>query len=205
LARTTQLGYDYYVCTGRSQPLRIGLPERCPSAYVPATALDTLVWQDLCRLCREPTLVTHELARAQAGEWLPQLLHARRQTLTKNLDHLTRQQTRLLDAYLAEIISQDEFTRKHQELTQTHNGLTQQLRQLEAQARQHLATAALASGVQAFCQRVEPSLDQLTFAQRRQLVELLIDRVIIDDHLLEIRYAIPTAEKGASSPFVICD
>jgi site-specific DNA recombinase len=50
--------------------------------------LDALVWQDLCRVLREPALITYELARAQMGEWLPQALHARRQTLRDVLAQL---------------------------------------------------------------------------------------------------------------------
>jgi site-specific DNA recombinase len=41
----------------------------------------------------------------------------------------------------------------------------------------------------------------LTFAQRRQLVELLIDRVVVNDAQVEIRYVIPTGPKGETTPF----
>ena len=44
-----------------------------------------------------------------------------------------------------------------------------------------------------FCGRIQPTLDVLTFQQRRQLVTLLIDRVIVDDEKVEIRYVIPTS------------
>jgi hypothetical protein len=61
--------------------------------------------------------------------------------------------------------------------------------------------AALSQGIEAFCQRLQPTLDQLTFAQRRQLVELLIDRVIVNDTQVEIRYVVPTGPKGETTPF----
>jgi hypothetical protein len=77
----------------------------------------------------------------------------------------------------------------------------QPLRQLDAQAQQHVNVAALAQGIEAFGQRMQPTLDQLTFAQRRQLVELLIDRVIVNDAQVEIRYVVPTGPKGETTPF----
>jgi site-specific DNA recombinase len=194
-------GYAYYVCRGRTDALRIANGARCTARYAPADALDQLVWQDLCGLLAEPTLITHELARAQAGEWLPQALQDRQRTLRSALAQLERQQTRLLEVYLAEVIARDEFERKHQELAQTQNGLTQQLRQLEAQAQKQVDTVKLASGIEDFCCRLQPTLAQLNFAQRRQLVELLIDRVIVDDHKVEIRYVIPTAPAGEQMPF----
>jgi site-specific DNA recombinase len=135
------------------------------------------------------------------GEWLPQALQARRQTLHDVLAQLERQQARLLDLYLAEVIERDEFERKRKKVAQTQHGLRQQLRQLDAQAQQHIDAAALAEGIENFCQRTQATLDQLTFAQRRQLVELLIDRVIVNDSQVEIRYVVPTGPKGETTPF----
>lgn len=122
-------------------------------------------------MLREPALITHERARAQRGAWLPQALQARRQTLRDVLAQLERPQARLLDLHLAEVIARAEFERKRQEVRQTHHGLTQQLRQLDAQAQQHVHVAALAQGIEALCQRLHPTRDHLTFAQRRPLVE----------------------------------
>ena len=135
------------------------------------------------------------------GEWLPQALHARRQTLRDILAQLERQQARLLDLYLAEGIEREEFARRRKEVAQSHHGFMQQLRQLDAQAQQHRNVAALAQGIEAFGQRRQPTVDKLTFAQRRQLVELLIDRVIVNDAQVEIRSVVPTGPKGETTPF----
>jgi site-specific DNA recombinase len=199
--RTLSPGYPYYFCRGRTDSLRVALGERCTARYAPAQALDELVWQDLCRVLSEPALITHELERAQMGEWLPQALQARRQTLRDVLAQLERQQARLLDLYLAEVIEREEFERRRKEVAQSQQGLTQQLRQLDAQAQQHVNVAALAEGIESFCQRMQPTLNALTFAQRRQLVELLIDRVIVNDVQVEIRYVVPTGPKGETTPF----
>jgi site-specific DNA recombinase len=199
--RFTNKRYHYYVCRGRSDALRQAKGERCTARYVPAKALDELVWQDLCHIVNDPSVIAHELERARSGEWLPQALQARRKTVHQALAQLERQQARLLDVYLAEVIGRDEFERKRQELSQTQKGLNQQLRQLDIQAQNRIDTLKLAENIQAFCQRLQPTLETLDFAQRRQLVELLIDRVIVDDEKVEIRYVIPTSPKGEKSRF----
>jgi site-specific DNA recombinase len=199
--RQISVGYSYYICHGRTDALGTAKAERCTARYVPAAALDLLVWQDLCRILTNPALVTHELARAQAGEWLPQALQDRQRTLRASVAQLERQQTRLLEVYLAEVIGRDEFERKQHELVQTQNGLTQQLRQLEVQAQKQLDVTKLATHINDFCQRLAPTLEQLSFAQRRQLVELLIDCVIVDNDKVEIRYVIPTGPHGEQTPF----
>jgi site-specific DNA recombinase len=199
--RCVRPDYPYYVCKGRTDSLRIAKDERCTARYAPAKTLDQLVWQDLCAVLADPDLITYELQRAQAGEWLPQALQSRRQSVKDALAQLERQQARLLEVFLAEVISRDEFERKRQELNRTQQGLSQQMRQLELQAQRQINTAKLATHIQDFCQRIQPTLDQLDFAQRRQLVELLIDRVIVDDANVEIRYVIPTSPKGEESRF----
>jgi hypothetical protein len=72
---------------------------------------------------------------------------------------------------MAEVIEREEFERKRKEVTQTYHGLTQQLRQLDAQTQQHVDVTSLAQGIEAFCRRTQPTLANLTFVQRRQLVE----------------------------------
>ena len=199
--RTLSPGYHYYLCRGRTDALRAARGERCTARFAPARALDELVWQDLCRILREPALITHALARAHGGEWLPQALQARRKTLREALTQLERQQARLLEVYLAEIIGRDEFERKRQEVTHTQHGLTQQLRQLEAQAQPQVDTAALAQGLEAVCRRLQPTLDQLTCAQRRPLGEVLIDHVSVTHDPVEIRSVVPTGPTGETTSF----
>jgi len=193
--------YAYYLCRGHTDALRAAQGQRCTARFAPAVALDDAVWQDLCRVIADPALLAHEVHRAHSGAWLPQALQARQQTVRAAVAQLERQQERLLAAYLAEIIDRAEFARKRQEILQTLNGLAQQLRHLEAQAQQQHDVAAVAHGLTDFCQHLQPTLDHLTFDQRRQLVELLIDRVIVDDGQVEIRYVIPTGPKGAEAPF----
>jgi site-specific DNA recombinase len=59
----------------------------------------------------------------------------------------------------------------------------------------------MVQSIAAFCQRVQAGLAQATFAQRRTLVELLIDRVLVANGDVEIRYAIPTHPRGEMTRF----
>ena len=59
----------------------------------------------------------------------------------------------------------------------------------------------MAHSVEAFCVRVASGLSVATIEQRRQLVELLIDRVIVTDGDVEIRYVIPTSPSSETVRF----
>ena len=121
--------------------------------------------------------------------------------MTKSLKQLEQQQERLLEVYLGEVIEREEFQRKRRELRDTQNALHRQLRQLEAQVQKQLDVAELASGIGDFCKRIQQTLSTLTFEQRRKLVTLLVDRVVVDDEKVEIRYVIPTSPAGEEKLF----
>ena len=199
--RQTAAGYRYYLCRGRTDPLRVAQGQRCTARYIPAGQLDELVWADLCALLTDPAQIARALARAQGGAWLPQELQARQATIGQALGQLERQQQRLLDAYLAEVIALAELDRKRQDLDRRRGTLLAQQRQLDAAARQKLELGAVAGGIEAFCQTVRAGLATATFEQRRLLAELLIDRVIITDGQVEIRYVLPTSPDGPHRPF----
>ena len=150
-------GYRYYLCRGRTDPLRAAEGRRCAARYIPAGQLDDLVWADLCALLTDPAQVTRALTRAQGGTWLPQELQARQAAIGQALGQLERQQQRLLDAYLAEVLGLPELQRKRQDLDRRHATLLAQQRQLDAAAGQKLELQAIADGIEAFCQAIRPA------------------------------------------------
>jgi site-specific DNA recombinase len=193
IARALDHGkYKYYVCSAKQHAIHSRKEHKCPARFIPTEQLDELVWQDLCDVLTHPDSITYALQRAHGGHWLPQELQARRQNLRRGREHLEKQVDRLTEAYLAEVIPLAEFQRRRIELEQKAQALASQEIHLASQIDRQLEVAALVISVEDFCQRIQTSLDNATFEQKRQLVELLVDRVIVTDEDVEIRYVIPT-------------
>jgi site-specific DNA recombinase len=201
MGRMQRKGYRYYVCRGRTDALRAAQGQRCTARYSPADQLDELVWRDLCAVMTNPEIIGYALERAHGGHWLPQELQAQLEALTKAAKQLERQQERLLDAYIANVIQLAELERKRKELTQKQEAIQKQTSQLQATATQRIALSQVAESIEAFCAQIRPVLEEASFEQKRQLVELLIDRVIVSDGEVEIRYVIPTQPEGSHVPF----
>jgi site-specific DNA recombinase len=182
----------YYSCTGKLPALFSHRERKCPSRLSPAERLDELVWADLCDLLAHPEQVSQALARAHGGQWLPQELQARQQGLRRGQVSLGQQLERLTDAYLAGVVSLDEYRRRRGDLERRQQQLEEQERRLVAQADRQKELAGLSNSIGEFCRRVRQGLDQASFEQRRSLVELLIDRVIVTDGDVEVRYVMPT-------------
>src|SRR5215510_2044441 len=189
------------MCRCSVQPLYSQRDRRCHARYSPAQQLDTLVWQDLCELLTHPESMLLALDRAQGGAWLPQELQARRATVRKATASVAQQLERLTDAYLHVILSRTEYQRRRQDLERQLQTLATQAQQLDAQVDRRAATAGLATSIADFCRRVHAGLAIATFEQKHTLVELLIDRVLVANGEVEIRYVLPTHPRSENIRF----
>jgi site-specific DNA recombinase len=202
VGRTVEKGkYRYYVCSGKAKPIHSRRLEKCPSRFAPASQLDDIVWQDLCHVLTHVNSLTLALERAQGGQWLPQELQAQRATLQQAKRTLDSQLERLTDAYLAAVVPLAEYERRRGDIEKRLTGLMNQEETLMAQVNQHAQAAQRIESVKAFAERISPTLEDATFEQKRQLVELLIDRVVVTNDDVDIRYAIPLTPESEQVRF----
>jgi site-specific DNA recombinase len=198
-ARTPE--YRYYVCRGKADPVQACRDEKCTARFIPARQLDELVWQDLGEVLMHPEILSFALMRAHGKHWLPQDLQARREALRRARQSLSTQEERWTEAYLRAVIALPEYERRRAELQMKLDALTAQENQLNHQVDQHAHLSALADSMASFCHRVQAGLASATFEQKRQLLALLIDRVVVTNDQVEIRYVIPTSKAGEQSRF----
>ena len=191
-ARATNGRNFYYLCNGKGHSTFSHRATCCPARHTPARQLDDLVWNDLCAMLAEPEPLARAVARAHGGAWLPQELLARRETLRQGQASLRQQLERLTDAYLRAVIPLDEYERRRRDIEQRVQALSGQEEQLRHDAARQQQLAGIAASLEGFRERVQASLTQASFEQRRQLVLLLVDRVIVTDADVEIRYVLPT-------------
>jgi site-specific DNA recombinase len=197
----TDTRYRYYRCLGKMAKVSSGRSGCCPARFIPATQLDELVWADLCAVLQHPELVTQALERAHSGAWVPQELRRRQATLRSVRASVARQRRRLLEAYLAEVIDLACFQRQDQGLAGQEADLLAREREVAAQGERLAEVSAIARSMTAVVEQLRVGLDQAGFEQRRQLVELLIDRVVVTDGHVEIRYVIPTTPGSTKTRF----
>jgi site-specific DNA recombinase len=186
----------YSIGTGKYLQVRQRTGTTCASRFVPAAQVDDLVWQDWCDLVRHPAVVAQALRRAPGGQWLPQERPARRRGVHRGRASLAQQLERLTEAYLGAVIPLPKYQRRRADRERRLEALARQEEQLGREADRLSAVAGLGASAEDFCRRVAAGLAGATFEHRRQLVELLIDRVVVTGDEVEIRYAIPTDERG---------
>jgi recombinase-like zinc beta ribbon protein len=193
--------YRYYRCRGKMAQVSSGRASCCPARFIPATQLDELVWADLCAVLQHPELVAQALERAHSGAWVPRELRRRQASLRQVRASVARQRQRLLEAYLAEVIDLACFQRQDRALAGQEADLLAREREVAAEGERLVQVSATAQSMTQVLEGLRIGLGQAGFEQRRQLVELLIDRVVVTDGQVEIRYVIPTTPGSTQTRF----
>ena len=150
-----------------------------------------MVWADIGQVRTDPAVLAEAIGRAQDGWRSDDARTARQRDLRRRRATLDRQRQRLIDAYTAEAMTLEELQVRGRALDARLADLAREEQQLAASAEQQARVAALATRVEAFRASVAQGLDQASFARRRELAALLIDRVLVDPPEVEIRYVIP--------------
>src|SRR4051812_38403884 len=201
MGRQRPPAYAYYLCRTKAQRRDLAPGERCPARYILARALEELVWADLCCVLEHPEMIAEAMERARGSHWLPQEWQARRANLQRGRASLSQQIERLTEAYLAGIVGLGEYERRRRETEARLLALEQQEQELLADAERQSETITLGAHADGFCQRVRDGLATADFERKRALLELLVDRVVVTDSAVEIRYIFPTSPEGERESF----
>ena len=193
--------YHYYLCRGKQAAVTSRHEQLCPSRFIPAAELDALVWADLCTVLQTPEILAEALQRARTGAWLPETVQQQHASIRTAHQSLERQQERLLDAYVAGLLDLAAFEKRQRGLADRMAELAARERELLAQGQRLLDTAKILASMTEVCARLRQNLEAATFEQRRAVVELLIDRVVVTDDEVEIRYVVPTTESSLHTRF----
>jgi site-specific DNA recombinase len=183
--------YAYYRCRGMDVLANRGRREPCRARQLPTARLDAVVWEDLCRVLQDPAVLDEAWRRAQQGWLSGDERSARRQDLRRRRAQVQRQIQRLVDAYVVEALTLDELQTRRARLEQRVAELDRDLQRLEVESVQAEQLQVLGARMAEFRTAIAQRLADAPFALRRALVELLIDRVVVDAPEVEIRYVIP--------------
>jgi site-specific DNA recombinase len=181
----------YYRCNGKdcTSSARVA---RCPQRMAEAESLEAAVWGHVKGLLSDPEALLsqfRDMARTDAEGGPGQ--RADVEKLEAQLKRLEREEARLIDAYQAGVISLEELGPRRRRIAERRSALTEQ-RDRQVRLCQEASNArAVLADLSAFCDRVRSRLDGATLAERQEILQLLIERVIVGEGSLEIRHVIP--------------
>jgi site-specific DNA recombinase len=180
----------YYKCHGKDC-LHSGRDAPCPQRLAKAEELEAAVWEHLKRLLSDPESLLGQFQKAaQEARGAGDLDQERSRKLEGQFRRLDREEQRLIDAYQEGVITLEELGQRRRKARQQREALAAQQKEQERQLQEAEKACALLLDLRSFCGRVCERLDAVTFAERQQLMQLLIEGVIVGEVTLEIRHVI---------------
>src|SRR5215470_15158723 len=188
-ARGGRPEHRYYQCHGKDGVYHDG---RCPRRCVRADELEAAVWQHVKALLDDPAALLAQFeAFAREADAQDTNDRAEEQKWEGRLRRLDREAQRLVDAYQAAVIDLAELKERREQIAARRQALAGQREQLARLRDQRRAAQEVWADLRSFCERVRGRLEGATLAERQQLLQLLIERVIVGEDTLEIRHVIP--------------
>jgi len=187
----------YYRCAGQDG-YRWKDGRVCAAHPVRVETVDELVWEQTCRLLEQPDLILKEYARRtqkkqrQQLEFKELLLKKKREIKQQELE-----KTRLLDLYQTGHVELAEIEPRLKSIRSKIKKLHDECALLERDEKAEQQRLQLIEQFTDFTQRMNRNLSNLSFAERKQIVRLLVEEVLVNTSTDEIvvRHILPLDEK----------
>jgi site-specific DNA recombinase len=190
-ATVTVPAHRYYNCKGKDL-IGSGRTERCPQRTTKAEELEAVVWNHIVELLSHPDQLLAQFAQfATVGADPDTKIRAELQRLQAQEQRLAREETRLLDAYQAGFLSLAELAQRQALLTHRRPVLQEQREHQQRMRQQEVHAHAVLTDLTQFCTRIRQRLPVVTLAEKQTLLQLLIDRIVVDTDTIEIQHVIP--------------
>ena len=159
----------YYRCKGAWRT-----PKVCDTPHFRVPDVDNAVWEWLKSTLLYPENIAIGLQNVQEKTIRSnQSLYERLDIIQNRIDGTIRQQEKLLDLYLSDNFPKEMLQEKKSRLEET----LVNLRKEQADISSHLQTTVLSDeqieDIKAFCDAIRDRLENATFEQKRQLIEML--------------------------------
>ncbi|MDQ2729874.1 MAG: recombinase family protein [Actinomycetota bacterium] len=183
----------YYSCPHRD-PLRAGGEDRrCPERRIRADELDTFVFDQVRQLLARPDLLAAGETAIAAQTPAPdnEIVAAQLAHIDRRIDGAEAERRRLADLYQTGVIDTTEMTKRAGELDARRHHLDQQRHALADRHTELSEHNRLTRHVEAFAERALATLDDTDFAQRQQLLRLVLEDVRVEGWQVELRLRLP--------------
>jgi site-specific DNA recombinase len=197
----------YYRCMGQDG-YRWPQGRVCAGHPIRVEVLDELVWEQTRQLIQYPEVVFQEYSRRihhkQQGELdITALLIKKQQELHKQ----ELEKKRLLDLYQTGTISLEEISPRIERIREKMKSIEQEYILLEEEKHREQHQLQLIEQFVTFQAKFVTRLDRLTFAEKKQVVRLLVEEVLVDsvNESLMVKHVIPLDKRfplrsGSSEP-----
>jgi site-specific DNA recombinase len=202
-ARTSDPGQRaerrYYTCSQRDRfSARDATP--CPHPPLRVDEVDPIVWQDLERWLQEPEQLAAQLdAQQEKVSTILEAYEGERRRLLREAKSFDAAISRLVDAYQAGALSLEELRTRRERLEESKHHGESLLATWRDDRSQALQRRNVIDELRQLQEQLRDGLARCTWEDRRAIVELLVEKIVVTETKLQVHYIVPL-EPSASRP-----
>jgi site-specific DNA recombinase len=167
-------------------------PGACDGRSVLAQSVEAVVWDHVKALLADPAVLHAQYEQGRGDPAVDERAEQERERIERKLTALDREVRRLIDAYQAEVIELSELSERRRGVEEQGRMLQERLRAIEQQQTSRENELRVLEGVEAFCASVRGSLEEPSFEVKQKVLQLVVDRVVVEDSRVVIQHIIPT-------------
>jgi site-specific DNA recombinase len=188
----------YYACNARDR-LTARYDERCLQRPVRAEDVEQVVWDDLVHWLQEPEQLATQLeAQKDRIRTVLEAHDAEQRRLHQDMRAVTRTIERLLDAYQAGAMSVEELRARRERLEESKQQCQARIAQAEREYAQALTQRRVVDELRDLKERLQRGLERCSWQDRRDIVNLLVDKIEVVADKLRVHYIVPLGHEPQS-------
>jgi site-specific DNA recombinase len=159
--------------------------------------LDQAVWGAVSEAILNPSIILAQAGRLRGRESEDERLNGREaETVTRDMVKVRREETRLLEAYRAGIISPAQLGQQLEQLKQRLSALEVRSAGLRRASQSLVGRGSLRRTVEEYCRDAAQRLQTFDDTERQRFLRLLIDNVIFEGDCVRVKALIPLGDSA---------
>lgn len=164
--------------------------KKCLNKSIRQEEIDKHVFEEVLKLLKTPALIQQELDRRAKEASNVDELRQQEIILRKGLAKLLHERDRLLDAYQSGVIDLKELKKRNKQLDEQKKKFEKDIESLQAVKIQEKEGFELGNIFENIIKRMEHRAQDLTFEEKRKLIRLLVEEVVIHKDTISLVHCI---------------
>lgn len=174
---------------------------RCKCPDLPAETIEPVVWDTIAGLLRNPDFLIEELhRRTKDDSETKRFLEEELTRCRERLEALPRERKRVISGYRKGLYADFMVREEMESIDQEQKELEKHRAELEKRLSQIALLEGQETKIRNLVERIRENLDRLDFAQRQELLRLLIVDIVVSDQKVHINTIIPLEGLGTLHP-----
>jgi site-specific DNA recombinase len=165
----------------------------CDGRVLTAERIEPLIWDHVRNLLSDPELLKSHYEEGRGDPAIQTHEEQERQRIERKIQGLAREAQRLIDAYQAEVIELPELTQRRARIDEHGRMLRERLREIQNERVDREKELRLLEGMELFSASVREALVDPGFQVKQKVLQLVVDRIVVEDSRVVIYHMIPGA------------